>query len=118
MIEAFYDIPVKNIDKNKTWYSIKNKILYVRGIKAKYFLEVVQNKESKKNYLIIFSNNPIHKLCKTCNIDNYGRLKVKLNYHDKFIESIIDKDSNIDLDYVEDGTENDVPYTVYKLSVN
>ena len=118
MIEAFYEIPNKSIDKNKTWYSIKDKILYVKGITSKYFLEVIQNKENEKSHLIIFSNDSIHKFCKRCSFDNYGRLKLKLKHHDKYIENIIDTNSNINLDYVEDGTENDVPYIVYKVSVN
>ena len=32
--------------------------------------------------------------------------------------NFIDKDSNINLDYVEDGVENTIPYIVYKVSVN
>ena len=118
MIEAFYEIPSKNIDKSKTWYSIKDKILYVKGIPAKYFLEVVQNKANERNHLIIFSDDSIHKLCKRCSFDNYGRLKLKLKHHNKHIENFIDCDSNINLDYVENGIENNIPYIVYKVSVN
>lgn len=118
MIEAFYEILGKSVDKSKTWYSIKDKILYVKGIKASYFLEVVQNKKNEKEYLIIFSNSPIHELCRVCVFDNYGRLKLKLKHHNKYIENYITCNSNVNLDYVEDGKENDVPYIVYKVSVS
>lgn len=117
MIEAFYEISSNNIDKSKTWYSIKNKILYVKGINYKYFLEVTQVNDGEKNYLVLLSNNIIHKSCKRCNFDNYGRLKLKLKHHINYIENIIDKDSNIKFDYVENGAENGVPYVVYKISV-
>ena len=118
MIEAFYEIPNKSVDKNKSWYSIKDKILYLKGIKSKYFLEVIQRKENEQNHLIILSDEPVHKFSRRCIFDNYGRLKLKLKHHNKFIEDIIDKDSNINLDYVEDGIENTIPYIVYKVSVN
>lgn len=118
MIEAFYEIPNKSVDKTKSWYSIKDKILYAKGINAKYFLEVIQTKNNEQHHLIILSDNPVHKSCRRCNFDNYGRLKLKLKHHNKFIEDFIDKDSNINLDYVEDGVENAIPYIVYKVSVN
>lgn len=117
MIEAFYEIPNNNVDKSKTWYSFKDKILYVRGINYKYFLEVIQNKEKEQNYMIIFSNNIIHKFCRKCNFDNYGRLKLKLKNHSNYINNFINKDSNINLIYIEDGIENNIPYVVYKVSV-
>lgn len=118
MIEAFYEIPNKSVDKTKSWYSVKDKILYLKGINAKYFLEVMQTKENEQNHLIILSDSPVHKFSRRCNFDNYGRLKLKLKHHNTFIENIIDKDSNINLDYVEDGIENTIPYIVYKVSVN
>lgn len=118
MIEAFYEIPSKSIDKNKTWYSVKDKILYVKNITAKYFLEVTQTKDNEKNYLIIFSNESIHKSCKRCYFDNYGRLKLKLKHHNEYIENIINGSYNVNLDYIEDGIENNIPYIVYKVSVN
>lgn len=118
MIEAFYEIPNKSVDKTKSWYSVKDKILYLKGINAKYFLEVMQTKENEQNHLIILSDSPVHKFSRRCNFDNYGRLKLKLKHHNTFIENIIDKDSNIKLDYVEDGIENTIPYIVYKVSVN
>ena len=118
MIEAFYEIPNKSVDKTKSWYSVKDKILYVKGINAKYFLEVIRKTQSDTKYCLLFSNEPVSNNCRRCVFDNYGRLKLKLKHHNKFIEDIIDKDSNINLDYVEDGIENTIPYIVYKVSVN
>lgn len=118
MIEAFYEIPNRFINKNNTWYSVKNKIIYARNIKAKYYLEVIRRTEKDIEYLILLSNDRINNNFRHCHIDNYGRLKIKLFHHSEYLNNCLDKDSNINFDYVDTEKENDSTYIVYKVSVN
>ena len=118
MIEALYEIPNKLVDKTKTWYSVKDNILYVKGIQAKYYLEVIRKTQSDTKYCILFSNEPVSNNCRRCVFDNYGRLKLKLKSHNKYLNEHIDTNSNIDLNFYDESVEGNIPYIVYKVSVN
>ena len=118
MIEAFYEIPNKSINKRKTWYSVKDNILYVKGIKANYFIELIKRSNKGTEYCIGFSNMVIHNNCKRCHFDNYGRLKIKPKLINKYLNDVLDKDSNVNLIVDNEFNEGDFPCIVYKVSVN
>lgn len=118
MIEAFYEIVNKPVDRTKTWYSIKDKTIYVRGIKAKYFLECIRKTDNGIEYFIILCNDNLQNSSTKCHVDNYGRLKLKLKSHHKYLNDCLDKDSNINFIYDNEGCEDNIPYIVYKISVH
>lgn len=118
MIEVFYEIPEKIVNKKKTWYSVKDNILYVRGIKANYFIELIKRTNKGTEYCIGFSNMIIHDNCRKCHFDNYGRIKLKLKSINKYLNDVCDKDSNVNLIIDNDFNDIENPYIVYKVSVN
>lgn len=117
MIETFYEVPNKSIDKSSPWYSIKDKIIYIRNIKAKYCLEVIRRNESSVDYLVLLSDKKVNSNFKRCYTDDYGRLKIKLINHSNYLNNALTKDANIKFDFEDTGSENNISYIVYKISV-
>lgn len=112
-IELFYNIENKLLDKKKPWYSTKG-ILYIPAtytIFGKYFLEVYSyDAQGIRHNHIILSNIKINKNCRTAQIDNYGRIKIKLQSFKYMFESY-KKDSNVKLKIV-DSTNNYIVYNI------
>ena len=99
---------------NKSKPIIKsNGLLIVPNIKKsyKYYLECCRYNPIKfeNEYFILLSNNKFDERCKTCRVDDYGRLKlvIKSEMKDVLLKQMTDY-SNVNFEYLESEDDYDV----------
>lgn len=113
-IRLVYDVINTKVDKTKSWYSYKDNIIFAKlklPFKVNYFLEASINNKNGKEPCIILSKDNIDTQCRHCNVDNYGRIKIRPIAFKNYFKSIYDRDSNIKLDIIETTEE----YIVVKI---
>lgn len=101
-----YDNVDDIINKQGTWINVRNKTLLSREIKYRKYTTLVKrydNSSNNNSYYIIISDDtiPNKKYCYT-KLDNYGRVKVKLNsiWNNTICKNLM-QDTNINIDLVE-----------------
>lgn len=102
-----YSIIPKNTNRQYPRFDKSKNILYLKIDKVyKYYAEA---KEVNDKYYLLFSNEKFDDNCKTCNIDSYGRYRLRLsNVFRDMLNNILDIDCNIKLTYVETIDSYDV----------
>ncbi len=78
------------------------------GKRYKYFIEVKQYNPNvfQYEYFLLLSTDKFDNNCRTCRIDDYGRLKVKVK--GEFADVLNDIKGNIDFNYKESTDTFDV----------
>lgn len=78
-------------------------IVPMKGARYRYYIEAALNTNNgDRNYYLLLSNTKFDNNCRICNVDNYGRLKLKLRGEFKdFINDEIKYRGNVDVEYVE-----------------
>lgn len=111
-ISAFDDAVTK-IDKSKTWISVKRKELISREIKARKYYNLASRYNSKDGdfsyYIIMLDEEIENRACYRTNIDDYGRVKIKLRpIWDKTSLKDITSDCNIIISHDENQSDGDI----------
>lgn len=110
-----YDDVIEKVDKKKTWIDIHSKTLYSREINYHPYISLVKRYNSKFNtnsyFIVLLDNPPKDKIYSRTIKDDYGRIKVKLNYiwNDTYLSNL-NKNSNINCELVEVQRDGEIYY--------
>ena len=114
MINQF-DIINPVINKKSPFFDEKRGLfIFPTNIPYKYFLECSKINEITKDieYYILLGKEKFNENCRSCQVDNYGRCKLKpLGIIKDYIKQESKERGNIILDYIE-SAEN---YDIYNL---
>ena len=105
MVIVKYNVLNPHIDKKKPYYDL-NKELLIFPVKSKYrhFVEASQyNKEKGVNeYFLLLGTKKFDDSCRLCEVNEYGKCKVKLKGEIKeYVKDIAAERGNIECYYVE-----------------
>lgn len=114
---AQYDLVKVKLDKDKSWFRVKDKTLYTKEIKNHRYCTLAKryDKENDYNhYYIIMSDERIDKNSELRKeFDNYGRLKIRLSPIVKSSSLFyIKEDTNIKVEQVDVQRDGEV-YEIY-----
>lgn len=88
-------------------------LFYAIGAKYRYFVECARTETNgSREYYILISDKKFDNNCRLCNVDNYGRCKLKLHGELKdYVTNEIHTRGNVDVEYQESTSE----YDIYKI---
>lgn len=113
-----YESVTKSIDKNKTWIHVKSRRLISRELyKGKYYVlsRTYDNTNNIYNYFVVIANVKINDDFKRLDIDDYGRVRVRLDtIWSDIVQHGITCDVNIDMELIEENTET----VIYKINLD
>lgn len=113
-----YDIIPEKINKDKTWVTPDNKMLLSREISRRKYVCISkkynQNLHCNDYFIIVLDNIPNTQAYSHIRIDNYGRVKIRLNaiWEDSTLKSIT-KEQNINITHIEGADDGDI----YQLDI-
>ena len=113
-----YDDITEKIDKTKTWIDINKHLLLSREIKFRKYYTLAKRynpeQECYTYFIILLDNKPEHKQSYNTRIDDYGRVKIRLNdmYNECFFK-YLEQDINISIKHIENEDDGDV----YQLEI-
>lgn len=113
-----YDNVKYKIDKTKSWFNIKKKLLVTREIKYRKYYTLSERYEPKSKeyhyFVIMLDDEPENRISHITNLDDYGRIKIKLDsLFNKTILSTFTSDRNINIIHVDGADDGDI----YKLDL-
>lgn len=113
-----YDIIPEKINKDKTWVTPDNKMLLSREISRRKYVCISkkynQNLHGNDYFIIVLDNIPNTQAYSHIRIDNYGRVKIRLNviWEDSTLKYIT-KEQNINITHIEGADDGDI----YQLDI-
>lgn len=112
-----YDKVKDAIDRTKTWFDAKNKVIRSKEIKFKPHSLIVKRwstNNSEYEYFIIFSDIKTTRSFRPVRVDDYGRLKIRC---EEILSLLMDMSNgnNFNIDITE--VEKDDNCIVYKLDI-
>ena len=107
-----YEILNPKRDKTKPYIN-KHEVLVIPNLKEKYryYIEAISTNPNNltKNYVLLLSTDKFDEQCKTCRIDDFGRLKVNIKGEFKnYIINELKSRPNINIEYLESEDNYDV----------
>lgn len=113
-----YDIIPEKLNKDKTWVIPGNKVLLSREIaKRKYVClskKFNPTLHSNDYFIIVLDDIPNTNSYSHIRIDNYGRVKIRLNsIWEESILKDITKEQNININHIEHADDGDI----YQLDI-
>lgn len=99
-----YEVLNPIVGDKSPFFDNKKGLLFfnAKGCKYKYFVECKTITDDNENYYLLLSENKFNKNCKLCQVDNYGRCKIKLK--GEFKDFVINETTyrgDIMVEYVE-----------------
>lgn len=111
-----YDDVVENINRQKTWINVKNKVLISREIKYRQYYFIGKRYSGNENFyfVIVLSNPPENKSYKKTVLDDYGRVKISLKsiWNSTSLKNLTD-DCNISIEVHQEDDDG----TAYYLDI-
>lgn len=113
-----YDIVPETLDKNRTWIIPATKTLLSREIKFRKYYCLSKKYNPQQNlttyFIILLDNPPDNRTYHMTRIDNYGRIKLRLNviWNDTILPTL-NKSSNININHIESADDGDI----YELDI-
>lgn len=112
-----YDIIKKNIDKNKTWISVKYKRIFSKEIKYRKYYTLLSKyslRDKKDNYYLACSDNIFNNSKTECTqLDNFNRCRFNIGaIWNKSNLKHIETDVNIDVKVVNQQNDGEI-YRLY-----
>lgn len=110
-----YDSVEQNLDKTKTWVYPTKKILYSREmIFHKYYILAKRFSPVTKTtsyYIIFVDNKQEGKKCILTNVDEFGRIKLRINsiWNNTSLKHI-KTNTNINIEHIEHTDDGDIYY--------
>lgn len=104
--------PVTN---NKEPYINKRGELVIPNIKRNYnyYIECARNTNYGRDYFILVGKDKFDRNCRKCNVDIYGRLKIRIKGEFKdYIECEIKYRGNVNYEYIE----SEQLYDIFKVT--
>lgn len=113
-----YDIIPEKLNKDKTWVIPENKVLLSREIARRKYVCLSKKFNPTLNFndyfIIVLDDIPNTNSYSHIRIDNYGRVKIRLNsIWEESILKDITKEQNININHIEHADDGDI----YQLDI-
>lgn len=105
-----------NVNKNKTWFDVKYKILVTKEVKYRNYYSVLSRYENHvTNFYLLLHDNKLEG-CGKVKQDDYGRIKIRMTSEQNTMFGLdrITRNSNVEISKI-DGDEDSELYEIYPI---